>query len=45
MNEKPKQLIVQVPDSFFKHLQQVSARRNTSMRKLTVNALLKELKG
>lgn len=44
MNEKPKQLIVRVPDSFFKHLQQVSAKKNTSIRKLTINALLKELK-
>ncbi|KAB0640649.1 hypothetical protein F7R25_03905 [Burkholderia stagnalis] len=44
MNEKPKQLIVRVPDSFFKHLHQVSAKRNTSIRKLTINALLKELR-
>ncbi|WP_205191338.1 hypothetical protein [Burkholderia sp. LMG 13014] len=44
MNEKTKQLIVRVPDSFFKHLQQVSAKKNASIRKLTINALLKELK-
>ncbi|CAB3970785.1 MULTISPECIES: hypothetical protein [Burkholderiaceae] len=39
-----KSIIVRVPSSFFKHMKKVSAKENTSIREITVSALLKELK-